>query len=84
MYKITIQETKTVNTIAGKEWAKLDTVEVERECPVREGESKTRIKDVMGFTPEIEKQGTVTRDILIQVVDQLDVEAVIKAINNIS
>lgn len=83
-FKITIEETKTVKTIAGKEWAKIDTEEVEREqrwC--EKDEPKTRIKDVMGYTPEIEKLATVKREILVQVVDQLDLSKVIKAINGL-
>ena len=85
MFKITIEETKTVKKVSGKEWAKIDTEEVEREgrYAMGENEPKTRIKDVMGYTPEIEKLVSVTREVLVQVVDDLDLAKVIKAINNL-
>jgi hypothetical protein len=85
MFKITIEETKTVKIVSGKEWAKIDTEEVERNrqwCS-NENEPKTRIKDVMGYTPEIEKLVNVKREVLVQVVDDLDLAKVIKAINGL-
>lgn len=85
MFKITIEETKTVKTVSGKEWAKIDTEEVarDRQWCSSENEPKTRIKDVMGYTPEIEKLVSVKREVLVQVVDDLDLAKVIKAINGL-
>ncbi len=85
MFKITIEQTKTVKKVTGKEWAKIDTEEVEREgrYAMGENEPKTRIKDVMGYTPEVEKIVSETRLAFVQVVDDLDLAKVIKAVNNL-
>lgn len=84
MYKITIEETKNVLAMTGKQWAKVDTVEVERDDLLRgPDEPRTRIKEVYGYTPEVEKMVEVKREVLIQIVDDMDLAKVIKAINGL-
>lgn len=86
MFKITIIETKLVKQIVGKDWDIIGTKEVPRdECYYREDkdEPKTRIEEVRGYTPEIEKNVEVTRMVLTQETETLDISKVIKAINNL-
>ena len=86
MFKITIEETKTVKKIVGKEWATIGTKEVPRdESFYRQDkdEPKTRIEDVRGYTPEIEKNVEVKATVLTQEVETIDLAAVIKAINKL-
>lgn len=83
-YKITIEETRIVTTKSGKDWRKVDDEEIVRDdkyC-IDEDEPKTRIRDVMGYTPEIEKDIPETREIFSQIVDELNISSVITAINN--
>jgi hypothetical protein len=84
-FKITIQETKEVIATTGKEYVQIDTEEVEREdrWASQEDEPKTRIKPVYGYSPEVEKKVSVTREVLTQTVEELDVNKVIRAINGI-
>lgn len=83
-FKVTIEETKTVVAVSGKEWKPVDTEEVARDnqWTAKEGEPKTRIKEVFGYTPEIEKRVAVTREVYMQVVDTMNLTAVIAAIND--
>lgn len=86
MIKITITETKTVKQVVGKEWAIIGTKEVPREQAFyRDDKSapKTRIDEVRGYTPEIERVVEVTNTVLIQEVETMDLSKVIKAINNL-
>ena len=86
MFKITIEETKTVKKIVGKEWATIGTKEVPRDRKYWSDDSnqpKTRIEDVRGYTPEIEKNVEVKAAVLTQEVETLDLAAVIKAINKL-
>lgn len=86
MFKITIEETKTVTKLTGKDWAIVGTKEVARERQFYSDDSKepkTYMENVYGYTPEIEKEVTQTRQILCQEVETLDLPAVIKAINNL-
>lgn len=83
-FKITIEETKEVVKVAGHEWAQIDTEEVAREDRYLEpGDPKTRIKPVMGYSPEIRKTVTVTQQVYCQIVADLDLGAVITAINEL-
>lgn len=86
MFKITIEETKTVNKMIGKVWAIVGTKEVDREdrhYQHDKDEPKTRIDNIYGHTPEIEKDVEVTNTVLTQEVETLDLAKVIKAINNL-
>ena len=85
-YEIIIKEHREVKKLCGKEWATIGTKEVEREerfYAQSDNEPKTRIVEVRGYTPEIEKTVTEEREVLKQVVDSLDLAAVIKAINKL-
>lgn len=86
MFKIEITETVLVKTIIGKEWGIIGTKEIPREKSYYEygkAEPKTRIENVHGYTPEVEKMVYQTRVVLLQTVDNLCLPSVIKAINGI-
>lgn len=84
-YKITIEETKEVIATTGKEWAVIGDEEVEREQSFMDSdESKTRIKPIYGYTPEVEKKVTVKREVFMQTVDEMDLRSVIEAVNEMS
>ena len=86
MFKITIEEYKTIKKVAGKQWAVVSTKEVPRDPSYYDqdkSEPKTRIDNVYGYTPEIEKSEEVKSTILTQEVETLDLPAVIKAINKL-
>ena len=83
-YKITIEElTNTIETVDG-EWTTVDTEEVERDARYAEKDGpRTRIKDVKGYAPSQEKRVLRTRIALVQEIDELNLIAVIRAINGI-
>lgn len=86
MFRITIEETRRVKRLVGKEWKVIDTVEVVRDENVYKSSDsgpRTRIKEVMGYTPEVERDETETRQVLVQCVDELDLADVIRAINKL-
>lgn len=85
MYTITIKETKTVTKKDHKEWEIIGTKEIERQQGMFSGtgDAKTRIENVYGWTPEIEKEHQVSTTLLEQTVEEMDLKAVIKAINGI-
>lgn len=75
-YTITISKTETVNTAVGKEWRVVDQdIVISGDKPIT--------KDVYGYTPEIIKDVESQREIFKQTVHDLDLMAVIKAINEI-
>lgn len=81
-YRILITETRAVTRLAGKDWKVVGQKEIEREerfCG--EGLSKTRMENVYGYTPEIEKPSREEVEVYKQVVDSLDLVAVIAAVN---
>jgi hypothetical protein len=85
-YEITIIEKRLVKKLVGNDYAVIGQKEVEREARFYGAEpegSKTRITDEYGYTPEIEKLVPEERTVLKQQVDELDLKAVIKAINGI-
>ena len=85
-YEITIKQKRVVRTTTGKNWAVIGTEEEERKEDFYSQDAsqpKTRIKEVYGYTPEVEKAQTVEVEVLKQVVDDLDLAAVIKAINKL-
>lgn len=67
MFKITIEKTVEVTKIGGKVW---DIISKDENG-----------KEERGYTPEIERRTTETVDIYQQVVDELDIYAVIQAVN---
>lgn len=69
MYKITIERTMMITRTTGKNWKVVSE---------KDGD------DQYGYTPEIEKEVETTEIILIQKVDDLDLNAVIIAINKLN
>jgi hypothetical protein len=85
-FKITITETRPVKKLVGKNWDVIGTNEVPRDRQYYQSDAdqpKTRIEDVRGYTPEIEKTVEETRTVLEQNIDTLNLVNVIKAINGI-
>ncbi len=85
-FKITITETRTAMKETQQKWVAVDTEEVEREHKFFAGdeEPRTRIKNVMGYAPSIEELVTTTTEIFTQEVQELDLPAVICAVNDIN
>jgi hypothetical protein len=67
MYKITVEITETVTKNVGKKWLRIGTT----------GDGMPEY----GYTPEIEKEVEEKKTIYTQVIANLDLYAVIKAIN---
>lgn len=83
-FKIVITETKDVRKTLPRQWAPVDKEEVERESRfVGDDGDRTFIRDVYGYTPEVETVSTETREILSQEVDELDLRSVMQAINDL-
>lgn len=85
-FEITIKETRVEHVIKPREWAVVGKVEVARKPDFfREepDEPKTRITDQYDYTPEVETVQTVTREVLKQTVEDLDLAAVIRAVNKL-
>jgi len=72
MYEITITKKEMVRQKVGGNWAIIE------ETPV---EGSNAMKNVYGYTPEVEQEVEVTREILRQEVAQLNLSKVLKAIN---
>jgi hypothetical protein len=79
MFRITIEETLPVTKTIGKRWEKVG----QKEEVNREG-TDTYLADVMGYTPEVETVVDETFTRLVQEVDELDLKAVITAINGLA
>lgn len=75
MFKITIEETRTVFKTVGKEWGVVDQIEI--------APGSDTLKNVMGYTPLTEKAVPETKEVYAQTVEELDLHAVIKAINKL-
>jgi hypothetical protein len=86
-FEIVITEKRQVKTVIRKSWEKVGEKEVEREVKFYssrdETEPMTRIEAVYGYTPEVEGIVNETREVLKQSVDELDLPAVIRAINKL-
>lgn len=85
-YKIIITETRQVKKLVGKEWGIVGTKEIPRDSDYwskDDTQPKTRIEEVRGYTPEIEKTVSETVETLSQTVETLNLPAVIKAINRL-
>jgi len=67
MFKITIEETKEVRKIKPKDWV--------------EGADPKNGQRGYGYAPEVETLVSVTRDVYMQVVENIDLVSVIQAIN---
>ena len=87
MYEIIIKKTEIVKQKAGKDWKQtgerpVTKEEVEKSFGSHE-DYKGKMSSVYGYTPEIEKEVEVDREILKQTIEELDLAAVIKAINKL-
>lgn len=75
MFTIVITDTKKVRRIAGREWKVIGQEPCEH--------APDQLRDIWGYTPEIEKEVEETNEILRQTRENINVVAVIKAINEI-
>lgn len=85
-YRIIITQIASIESVAGKEWVQVGTKEVPREdrfFQQDKSEPKTRMEPVYGYSPEITKRKVETTEIFQQTVPNLDLAAVIKAINKL-
>lgn len=83
---ITIIEKRSVLELVQPEYQKIGTKEEERESRFFSDdpkEPKTRIADVWGYPPKVEKIVTKDRELLKQEVETLDLNLVITAINKL-
>jgi len=88
MFKIEITEIKTETKTVRGEHTTIGTEEVERDKGFYSGvddadEPKTRVTAVYGYAPDIEKEISSTNSIFSQEVKDLDLKAVIMAVNGI-
>ncbi len=88
MFEITIKEIKTVTKLVGGDFRLIAEKEVARDPIFLTGslsdhQPTTRIENVYGYAPMIEKPVEVEIEILKQSVETLDLAAVIKAINKL-
>ncbi len=90
-YKITITKIEEVKATKEREYRVIDhrpwtqkelddNVSYE---PVEKFLERTPLKQVMGYAPEVETTKPVETEVLKQTVDELDLAAVIKAINRL-
>jgi Lhr-like helicase len=85
-YKIVIERTQDVIRKVGREWEKVGQVEKKREVSFYDGQSdqpKTYLSDEYGYTPEVEKTVSETVKLYEQSVEELDLAAVILAVNKL-
>jgi hypothetical protein len=87
-YEITIKRTQTFRREVDGKWCQVGTKETERDMRYytqeeRAAEPKTRIDPVYGYADRRHEDVTETTEILKQVVDELDLPAVIRAINKL-
>lgn len=81
---ITITRIESITTTEQGEWGVIDTVEEPRNQEyVRENEQMTRIKEVHGYRPERSVTKNQAVKIYEQTTEELNLPAVIKAINGI-
>ena len=86
-YKITITEEVDVEKMVQPEYQIIGEQEVERDRCYFEhdkNEPKTRIEKLYGHPPPVKTTVHITRQVLTQEVENLDLVAVIKAVNGIA
>ncbi len=79
MFEVIIRETREVRKLQPKKWEKLG--EEMKECSTYGEKKQTYKADVMGYAPEVETLAMESVLVLQQNVEQLNLPAVIKAIN---
>jgi hypothetical protein len=62
----------------------IEETKIEKKIAGTEWERTGKDEPAYAYTPEIEKQVEVTREIFRQIVEEIDLEAVIKAVNSIT
>ena len=83
-YEITITKTETREVESGGEWTAIEKRPLtEEEAKDTFTTGKLQLKTVYGFTPKITKSETVTIEIYRQVVKELELPEIIRAINMI-
>jgi len=94
-YEITIKRTTTKTVTKRGEWTVVDkrpwkatevTEEVDKSYIYRSTDQfleKNPLKEILGYAPDVQAEQTESTEILKQTVDELDLPAVIKAINKI-
>lgn len=75
MYEITIKRTQREKVIVGGNWGVIGEEPMEGNPQI--------MKPIRGYTPQQEQDKAVTREILVQTVEDLDLPTVIKAINKL-
>ena len=86
MYEIIITKKTAEKSIEGHEWEVVGEEPIEKDGELliaHHPDGEIILRRVYGYTPEIVKEREVERLILKQTVDDLDLAAVIKAINKI-
>ena len=78
MYEITIKKTEVTRKVVGKEWKIIGQEEQKHEIT-----GTASLVDKWGYTPEVEKPVESTVVVLQQNIENLDLAAVIKAINGL-
>jgi hypothetical protein len=66
MYKVTITRDQVEEVVAGKDWTVVD--------------EDAEGKDIRGYTPEIVKKKNVERTLMLAWVEDLDIQAVVRAV----
>lgn len=93
-FEITIKQTGVETKKVNGEWAKVDETFMKesdwnnlsfmvKENLIKEGNLDKFKKSVMGYTPSVEREVPVEKEVYKQVVDQLDLPSVVKAINKL-
>lgn len=78
-FEIIITKTRETIRKSGKDWTKVGQEETQSTYDP----DKIHLTDKYGYTPEIEKAVIEKVDVLRQTIDELDLSAVIKAINKL-
>lgn len=90
MFEITIKETTTTRKLVRGAWLVVEKrpytnkeLSESNSWFADKEEAKKEIKDIMGYAPDREQDVTSEREILKQSVDDLDLAAVIRAVNKL-
>ena len=85
MYKVTIEKIETYTKVMPGEWCIVDTRPYTKEEAEKayEYQFKNELKEVRGYAPDVKKTIETNTRVLEQTINDLDLVAVIKAINKI-
>lgn len=79
MFEITIKEITSETKTVGSIWE----VVGQEDSGIRDSKGEAVLQNKYGYTPAIEKSVPISRDLYQQTIKDLDLPAVIKAINGI-